>query len=49
VSGLQPDRGTYASFLNFTDPDGNGAADLQMSRTSGCCRYAATGVARWSG
>ena len=24
VSGRQPDRGTYASFLNFTDPDGNG-------------------------
>ena len=24
VSGRQPDRGTYASFLNLTDPDGNG-------------------------
>jgi catechol 2,3-dioxygenase-like lactoylglutathione lyase family enzyme len=24
VSGPDPDRRTYASFLNFTDPDGNG-------------------------
>jgi len=48
VSGLQPDRGTYASFLNFTDPDGNGWVLQEVTarfpgRVDGDTAYASAG------